>query len=216
MTKSRRRPVRQRCGRRAGRGAVLGRGSAAYIDFTDPAAAAWWRDQVTRHLLDQGMVATWNDNNEYRDLGRARARSPASAQPRPAAETQPVQPLLMTARIPPGPGRGAARATALSWSRDRAWRGCSAMPRHGPATIDRVEDAALQCPRWRSAWRCRGVSNSGHDVGGFAGPAPSPELLVRWVQAGVLMPRFSIHCWNDDRTSTSPGCIPSPAAIVRA
>jgi alpha-glucosidase len=49
-----------------------------------------------------------------------------------------------------------------------------------------------------------GVSNSGHDVGGFAGPAPSPELLVRWVQAGVLMPRFSIHSWNDDGTVNEP------------
>jgi alpha-glucosidase len=49
-----------------------------------------------------------------------------------------------------------------------------------------------------------GVSNSGHDVGGFAGPAPDAELLVRWVEMGVFMPRFSIHSWNDDGVVTSP------------
>ncbi|MGO1303730.1 MAG: TIM-barrel domain-containing protein, partial [Sphingomonas parapaucimobilis] len=54
----------------------------------------------------------------------------------------------------------------------------------------------------------RSVSNSGHDVGGFSGPAPSPELLIRWVQAGVLMPRFSIHSWNHDRTVNEPWMYP--------
>jgi alpha-glucosidase len=45
-----------------------------------------------------------------------------------------------------------------------------------------------------------GVSNIGHDIGGFAGPRPDPELFARWVGCGVFMPRFSIHSWNDDGT----------------
>jgi alpha-glucosidase len=49
-----------------------------------------------------------------------------------------------------------------------------------------------------------GVSNIGHDVGGFAGPAPDPELLLRWIGFGVFMPRFSIHSWNDDGSTTEP------------
>jgi alpha-glucosidase len=49
-----------------------------------------------------------------------------------------------------------------------------------------------------------GVSNSGHDVGGFAGPPPDPELLTRWVEMGIFMPRFSIHSWNDDGSVNSP------------
>ncbi|WP_430991284.1 TIM-barrel domain-containing protein, partial [Escherichia coli] len=60
-----------------------------------------------------------------------------------------------------------------------------------------------------------GVSNSGHDVGGFSGPAPSPELLVRWVQAGVLMPRFSIHSWNDARTVNEPWMYPQALPAIR-
>ena len=31
-----------------------------------------------------------------------------------------------------------------------------------------------------------GMFNTGHDVGGFAGPVPDAELLVRWVQSGAL------------------------------
>jgi alpha-glucosidase len=53
-----------------------------------------------------------------------------------------------------------------------------------------------------------GVSNIGHDIGGFAGPAPQPELLLRWVQFGVFMPRFSIHSWNDDGTVNEPWMYP--------
>jgi alpha-glucosidase len=49
-----------------------------------------------------------------------------------------------------------------------------------------------------------GVSNIGHDIGGFSGPAPSPELFARWVAFGVFMPRFSIHSWNDDGTVNEP------------
>ncbi len=35
-----------------------------------------------------------------------------------------------------------------------------------------------------------GVSNSGHDIGGFSGPAPGPELFARWVAFGIFLPRL--------------------------
>jgi hypothetical protein len=60
-----------------------------------------------------------------------------------------------------------------------------------------------------------GVSNAGHDIGGFAGPAPDPELFVRWVEAGVFMPRFSIHSWNDDGSSNEPWMHPEVTPLVR-
>jgi alpha-glucosidase len=60
-----------------------------------------------------------------------------------------------------------------------------------------------------------GVSNTGHDIGGFSGPAPDPELFVRWVQFGVFMPRFSIHSWNDDGTTNAPWMYPEVTPVVR-
>lgn len=47
-----------------------------------------------------------------------------------------------------------------------------------------------------------GFANYGCDVGGFWGPAPGGELLLRWVQSGVFMGRFSVHSCNGDNTVT--------------
>ena len=47
--------------------------AGSYIDFTLPRAAEWWREQVKSALLDYGIVATWNDNNEY-EIWDQRAR----------------------------------------------------------------------------------------------------------------------------------------------
>jgi hypothetical protein len=60
-----------------------------------------------------------------------------------------------------------------------------------------------------------GVSNTGHDLGGFSGPAPGPELLLRWVQCGIFLPHFSIHSWNDDQTVNEPWMHPDVTPQVR-
>ena len=61
-----------------------------------------------------------------------------------------------------------------------------------------------------------GVSNSGHDVGGFAGPAPDAGLFVRWVEAGRVHAAVLIHSWNDDGTSTEPWMYPETLETVPA
>lgn len=185
----------------------------SYIDFTNPAGAAWWRDQVRHALLDQGIVATWNDNNEY-EIWDARARFHGFGTPRPAAAMRPVQPMLMI------------RASRQAQQ--------AARPGARPYVVTRSGMAGLQryAQTWsgdnRTAWKSlrynarqsiglalSGVSNSGHDVGGFSGPAPSPELLLRWVQAGILMPRFSIHSWNDDGSVNEPWMYPQILPAIR-
>jgi alpha-glucosidase (family GH31 glycosyl hydrolase) len=61
-----------------------------------------------------------------------------------------------------------------------------------------------------------GWTSVGHDVGGFAGPMPDPELLVRWIEHGVGMPRFVIHSWNSGGTVTEPWSHPEVLDEVRA
>lgn len=178
----------------------------SYIDMTKPRAAAWWRDQVTSALLDQGIEATWNDNNEY-ELWDRRAMVDGFGEARPASEMRPVQPILMT--------RASRQAQVAARPDTRPY----VVTRSGMAGLHRY--AQTWSGDNRTEWKTirynarqsiglalSGVSNSGHDVGGFSGPAPSPELLIRWVQAGVLMPRFSIHSWNDDRTVNEPWMYP--------
>jgi len=62
------------------------------------------------------------------------------------------------------------------------------------------------------------MSNAGHDVGGFAGPAPSAELLARWVAACALLPRLSIHSWKAGEPTapwSHPAAAPAIGALLR-
>lgn len=180
--------------------------AGAYLDFTNPRTATFWQEGITGSLLEQGISATWNDNNEYEiwDPGSRLSTDSESGLESPAAiQIKPLQPLLMM----------------------RASR--AAQQRHAPSLrpflVSRSGAAGMQryCQTWSgdnyTSWETLrynlrmglglalcGVSNSGHDVGGFAGPAPSPELFLRWVQCGIFMPRFSIHSWNSDGSVSEP------------
>jgi len=50
----------------------------------------------------------------------------------------------------------------------------------------------------------------GHDIGGFEGPQPTPELLVRWIAYGILSSRFAINCFKTSPENNAVGDVIEP------
>jgi len=188
-------------------------GPGAYLDFTNRATVAWWQDRVGETLLDQGIAATWNDNNEF-EVWDPDAVCDGFGTPVAARLVRPVLGMLMTR---------ASREKQIERS-----------PEIRPHVVSRAACPGLQryAQTWTGdnamSWRTlkynnrmglglslSGHFNLGHDVGGFAGPAPDPELLVRWVQNGIFHPRFVMHSWNDDGSNTVPWMHEQVADLVR-
>ncbi|MCB0033207.1 MAG: glycoside hydrolase family 31 protein, partial [Anaerolineales bacterium] len=188
-------------------------GLGAHIDFTNPAAYEWWQQRVQESLLAFGIDATWNDNNEY-PLEDDDARCHGFGQPLPIGLIRPIQTLLMS---------------HASYHAQRTQR-----PHERPYLITRAGCPGIQryAQTWsgdnRTNWHSlrynipmglsmglSGVANIGHDVGGFAGGKPDPELFVRWVQNGIFHPRFTIHSWNDDGSVNEPWMHPEVLPLVR-
>lgn len=188
-------------------------GTGAYLDFTNPATLAWWRRQVTEQLLALGIAATWNDNNEF-EIWSSEARIHGFGTPRAACEARPLQTLLMmqasrAAQVAHAPGE---RPYLVSRS------GAAGMQRY-VQTWSGDNDTSWETLRYNVRMglglAMSGVSNTGHDVGGFSGPAPDAELFLRWVQHGIFLPRFSIHSWNDDGSVNEPWMHPEATPQVR-
>jgi len=189
-------------------------GIGSYLDFTNPEAFEFWSEKVKETLLNYGVTATWNDNNEFdiKDLdatviGFGNGTVSAS-------RIRPVLTYLMVlssynAQIKKHPdlrpflstrsGNIAVRRLAQTWSGD-----------------NRSEFKDLRyCHNIGLTMSLSGFYFYGHDLGGFDGDMPSRELLLRWLQHGVFEPRFTIHSWNKDGSATMPWSYPDIIPSVR-
>jgi alpha-glucosidase len=174
----------------------------SHLDFTNPATLDWWRDNVTTQLLARGLDSTWNDNNEF-EVWDHHAQCHGFGTPIDMGLIRPLHALLMvqaseTAQKAHAPLKRPYLVTRA---------GCAGLQRHAQ-TWTGDNRTSWDSLRWNIRMglglALSGISNIGHDVGGFAGPQPDGELLLRWVQNGIFHPRFVIHSWNDDGSVTEP------------
>lgn len=188
-------------------------GLAAYLDFTNPRTSAWWSTQVREQLIDNGIASTWNDNNEFEIWDEA-AACDLAGRGATIANLRPVQTNLMMrashiAQVAAAPG---TRPYLIS----RA--GGPGMQRY-VQTWSGDNRTAWETLRWNlrmgHGFSLSGLYNFGHDIGGFAGPRPEPELFLRWVEQGVFWPRFTIHSWNDDGSANEPWMHPEILPQIR-
>jgi alpha-glucosidase len=193
-------------------------GMGSYLDFTNPAMIRWWRERLKRQVLDVGFTAGWNDNNEY-EIGRDGSVATGFGQPIDAPAARPLQALLMT--------RATFEATQARQPELRPFT----ITRAGPAGLQRYGETWTgdNYTSWHTLkWNLRnglslalsGQSKVGHDIGGFTGPRPGPELLCRMVEMSALHPRAVMNSWKPDvaadwRAATTPWLHPKVLPAIR-
>ncbi|KAH7117546.1 glycosyl hydrolases family 31-domain-containing protein [Dendryphion nanum] len=194
-------------------------GIGGHIDFTSEAGYRWWFEGI-RELKRVGIDCIWNDNNEYtlpHDGWKCALTEPNVIQDKggeygqdvgfwgrslntelmgksshdATLEAEPEQrPFILTRSAT----AGTLRYCASAWSGDNvtSWDGMK-----GANALSLTAGICLmQC--------------YGHDIGGFEGPQPSPELLVRWCQQGIYSPRFAINCFKTSPDNNSVGDVIEP------
>jgi alpha-glucosidase len=184
------------------------------LDFTSAAAYEWWQTQVKTALLDYGIDVTWNDNNEF-EIGDDAAECDGFGKPIPLSLARPLQTLLMV--------KASVEATQAHKPDARPFaltRSASPGMQRYAQTWSGDNMTSWHTLRWNLpmglSLSLSGMPNTGHDIGGFFGPAPEPELFIRWAQVGAFFPRFSIHSWNSDGTVNEPWMYPEALPHIRA
>ena len=191
-------------------------GVGSHLDFTHPAAIAWWQKHLRAEVLDYGIDAGWNDNNEYAVMDDD-ASCYGFGSPLPMHRARPLHGLLMT--------RASFEAQVVH-AADKN-EPVFSVTRGGPPGLQRYAQtwSGDNTTSWKTLrWNIRtglqmglsGMFNVGHDVGGFAGPSPGPELFVRWVQACCLNPRMVMNSWKAEGSNNVPWLHPEVTQHVAA
>jgi alpha-glucosidase (family GH31 glycosyl hydrolase) len=194
-------------------------GDGCHIDFTSKEAFEWWY-KGCQSLKAVGIDGMWNDNNEYTlpndDWELALDDSMVSADAKKTVDNSvgswgramhteimgksshdallDMEPKYRPFVLTRSATAGTMRYSASTWSGDNvtSWesmKGANALSLNAGMSL-------LQC--------------EGHDIGGFEGPQPSPELLLRWIQLGCVSSRFAINCFKTSPDNNEVGEVIEP------
>ncbi len=186
-------------------------GMGSYLDFTNDGAYEFWTKCVKENLVDLGYDSIWNDNNEY-DIHDEGVNADGFGHPVQAKLIRPLFSLLM------------ANASNEAVPNDK---------RHMAVTRSACAGFQRVCQTWTGdnntsfedfrgnhkmamTSALTGFAFIGQDIGGFAGEKPSEELFLRWIAYGIFTPRFTLHSWNPDGSSTMPWLYPKLKEKVEA
>ena len=179
-------------------------GQGSHLDFTRPQAVQWWQSQLKAQIFERGIEVGWNDNNEYAIQAEDAL---THGHQLPMHRSRPLHALLMT-RATFEAQQAAARDKN---DPDLAFT----VTRAGPPGLQRYAQTWTgdNTTSWATLkWNIRtglqmslsGMFNTGHDVGGFYGSVPDPEMFLRWVQACSLNPRMVMNSWKEGGVTNLP------------
>jgi alpha-glucosidase len=189
-------------------------GWGAHLDFTRETDRRWWQDGLQQQVLEAGFDAGWNDNNEY-PIWSETGVTHAQGTKLPIHRSRALHALLMT---------------QATYERQRTLRPAErvyTITRAGPPGLQRLAQtwSGDNTTSWHTLrWNQRmaltmslsGLFNIGHDIGGFFGPVPDAELLIRWTQACCLLPRMIMNSWKADGSVNSPWLHAEATEPIRA
>lgn len=178
-------------------------GKGVFADFTNPSTRTYWKEMLKENVLEYGTSSVWNDNCEYDSLVDKDCRCDFEGKGGTIGQLKSVMSNIMC--------HITDEAIHETFTNTRPYIVC----RSGHCGIQRYAQTwagdNLTC--WDSlkyniatilGMSLSGIANQGCDIGGFYGPSPEAELMVRWIQNGIFQPRFSIHSTNTDNTVTEP------------
>ena len=189
-------------------------GPGRFVDFTSKAGRDTWKHLLEETLLKKGTRTVWNDNCEFDGVEDRNARCDKEGMGGTMAELKIVQSNMMAYM--------AREAIADVYPGERPY----IISRAGYAGIQRYAQVwgGDNLTDWRTlkfnvatilGMGLSGAANNGCDIGGFSGPAPEEELLLRWVQNGIFQPRFCMNSANSDNTVTQPWMYENIVDLVR-
>lgn len=189
-------------------------GKGVFADFTNPCTRTYWKEMLKENVLEYGTSSVWNDNCEYDSLVDKDCRCDFEGKGGTIGQLKSVMSNIMC--------HITDEAIHETFTNTRPYIVC----RSGHCGIQRYAQTwagdNLTC--WDSlkyniatilGMSLSGVANQGCDIGGFYGPSPEAELMVRWIQNGIFQPRFSIHSTNTDNTVTEPWMYGSCTDYIR-
>ncbi len=188
-------------------------GWGAHLDFTRDSDREWWQKNFREQVLDFGIDSGWNDNNEY-EIWSETGSSDGNGRAIPIHRSRALHALLMT------------QATVAAQTAAKPDERVYTVTRGGPPGLQRYAQTwtgdnttSWHTMRWNQrmalTMSLSGMFNVGHDIGGFAGPVPNAEMLIRWTQACSLVPRMIMNSWKADGSVNSPWLHADATALIR-